>query len=172
MPVRHTEIQEKVPKWLDQLNFGSKNIRFESCWCRSDDSNPTFVRALPGRCSRLIANPEFFEQHSGFQQYFAQVCEWTGCSGNRQEIRQTSVSFLGPRILDNTQQYLIRRVGSHRSFFKIITSGIPTQFMKLNWSQHKRWVQHAIKHSVMLFVTSETFQMYCRSRWARSNDLL
>ena len=53
---------------------------------------------------------------------------------------------------------LMREVASHRSLLTFITSGIPTQFMKLTWSEHKIRVNNSLKHSVLQLFASETSQ--------------
>ena len=73
-------------QWLEQFKFGSTRVRFETCWNKSDDSTPTHIRTIQGRCSRAIASPEFRKNkiqtphgwtyavyHSSFQQYLDKI---------------------------------------------------------------------------------------------------
>ena len=55
MDVSHTENYEKAPnidphvtpeQWLGPLKLGSHRVRFETCWCKSDDSTPADVREI------------------------------------------------------------------------------------------------------------------------------
>ena len=41
-------------EWLEQLDLGSTGVRFETCWCKSEDNTPAFSRAIQGHCSRPI----------------------------------------------------------------------------------------------------------------------
>ena len=48
---------------------------------------------------------------------------WTDCTRKKQERRHSSIPSR-PRILSKARQYLITKVGNHRSFLTFITSGI------------------------------------------------
>ena len=73
-------------QWLEQFKLGSNGVRFETCWCKSDNSTLAYVRALQGHCKRTIANAKFFKNlieiphgwtyviyHSSSQQYFEKI---------------------------------------------------------------------------------------------------
>ena len=62
-----------------------------------------------------------------------------------------------PRIRKKAQKrFPIGKEGSHSSFLTFVKSGIPTSFMELIWSKHKRWVYNSVKHSIMMLFSNKS----------------
>ena len=144
---------------------------------KNDGDTPAHVRAIQGHCSRPVANPEFLKNmieiphewtyviyHSSSQQSFDNILLNGVIAGGKKAYNHVTSR---PRIIKKAKQYLIRQVDSHRYFFTFVTSGLPTPFMKLIWSKHKRRVQNTT-HSYR----RRSSRMQCKSRWTRSNDLV
>ena len=87
-----------------------------------------------------------------------------GGSGRKEGRHACHFSAVHPQ---ESKENPIDKVGCHSSCLTFIKSGLPTPFMKINWSKRKRWVEHSSKHSVMLLFTSETFH---QNAWQELSD--
>ena len=102
---------------------------------------------MPHRWTNVIS-------HSSSQQYLDenQLNGVTAGGIGRKEGRQ-ACCFSGARP-QQSKVVLFREVGNLRSFLAFITSGIPTQFVKLIWSKHKVWVkfsERSFSYAVVFF---------------------
>ena len=142
------------PLESDWGNGGSGRIEsvLGTCWNKHDDNTPADIRVVQGHCSRPIANssskivikiPHGWSNvfcHQSSQQHIYKILLnglIAGGIGRKEAGKHVTTR---PRILSKAKQLLIKKVGNHRSFFTVITSGVPTRFMKLIWSKHKIYV--------------------------------
>ena len=165
--------------------MGSSRFLFETCW--DDDNHSSTFSSNSWTLLRADCAARVLHKHDRNSGRMAEcnfsftipailrhnLVEWTDCTRNRQERRQTSMLLSGHTSSRKARQYLITKVVHHTSLLTFITSGMPTRSMKKICSKHKRWVLNFTNHSFKLLFNLETFQQNVlqESFWTRSNGL-
>ena len=125
--MNHTESFEKAfetSNGISPQNSGynfleSNRVRFEPWWHKIDDNTPAHTRAIQDHCSRPTASHEFFKNvirnTARKDECILSLnvptvprqnsVEWSDCTRNRQERRQTKHVTSRPRIRKKAERY-------------------------------------------------------------------
>ena len=95
-------------EWLEHMNFGSKRVRFETCWHKHADDTPAYNRAIQGALLETNCEPRVLQTHDRKSARMDECnlsfmlpavprqtsVEWFDRRRNRQESRQRNMLLL------------------------------------------------------------------------------